>query len=181
MCIRDRENIATNKKSGSFFVSGGNGVDGIEWYRNGSGRLQVFIGGSTIISGSTILSNDFLTPDTITISRVSGVITARVNGISQGSSVNSSTLKISTLAQRPMGAWSNHASLYFYSLLVGVLHNWNPTASSHAAGTPILTDTIGGNNATGVNMPTDGSAWINLGGGISIPVIMNQLRNQGIN
>jgi len=39
------------------------------------------------------------------------------------------------------------------------------TASSHAAGTPILTDTIGGNNATGVNMPTDGSAWVDLGGG----------------
>jgi hypothetical protein len=49
--------------------------------------------------------------------------------------------------------------------------NFDPTASSHAAGTPILTDTIGGNNATGVNMPTDGSAWIDLGGGgISIAV-----------
>ena len=43
--------------------------------------------------------------------------------------------------------------------------NWDATASSHAAGTPILTDTIGGNNATGVNMPTDGSAWVDLGGG----------------
>ena len=41
---------------------------------------------------------------------------------------------------------------------------WDATASSHTAGTPILTDTIGGNNATGVNMPTDGSAWIDLGG-----------------
>ena len=42
---------------------------------------------------------------------------------------------------------------------------WDATSSSHAAGTPILTDTIGGNDATGVNMPTNGSAWINLGGG----------------
>ena len=50
-----------------------------------------------------------------------------------------------------------------------LIHNWDATASSHAAGTPVLTDTIGGNSATGVNMPTDGSAWLNLGGsGISI-------------
>lgn len=46
--------------------------------------------------------------------------------------------------------------------------NLDATASSHTAGTPILTDTIGGNNATGVNMPTDGSAWIDLGGGSPI-------------
>mgnify|MGYP003691364579 CR=1 FL=1 len=53
----------------------------------------------------------------------------------------------------------------------GASFNYDPTSSSHAAGTPILTDTAGGNNATGVNMPTDGSAWVNLGGGgISIVV-----------
>ena len=45
------------------------------------------------------------------------------------------------------------------------VHDWNATASSHASGTPVLTDTIGSNDATGVNMPTDGSAWIDLGGG----------------
>jgi hypothetical protein len=43
--------------------------------------------------------------------------------------------------------------------------SYDPTASSHAAGTPVLIDTVGGNDATGVNMPTDGSAWIDLGGG----------------
>lgn len=48
---------------------------------------------------------------------------------------------------------------------------YDPTASSHAAGTPVLTDTIGGNNATGVNMPTDGSAWVDLGGGGATGVI----------
>jgi hypothetical protein len=61
--------------------------------------------------------------------------------------------------------------------------NYDATASSHSSGTPILSD-ISGNaqDGTGVNMPTDGSAWLDLGGGgISIPVIMNQLRNQGIN
>ena len=49
--------------------------------------------------------------------------------------------------------------------------NLDATASSHAAGTPIWTDVIGGNNATGVNFPTDGSAWVDLGGGgISLSV-----------
>ena len=64
-------------------------------------------------------------------------------------------------------------SVVIYSDLTktNVINNWDATASSHAAGTPVLTDTIGGNNATGVNMPTDGSAWIDLGGsGISIAV-----------
>lgn len=48
----------------------------------------------------------------------------------------------------------------------GVLtYNWDATTSSHAAGTPILSDIVSGNDATGVNMPTDGSAWVDLGGG----------------
>ena len=51
------------------------------------------------------------------------------------------------------------------------LFNWDATASSHAAGTPLLTETVAANSATGVNMPTDGSAWLDLGGsGISIAV-----------
>jgi hypothetical protein len=53
---------------------------------------------------------------------------------------------------------------------------WDATASSHAAGTPILTDTINSNNTTGVNMATggtvaNGGVWLDLGGsGISIAV-----------
>ena len=58
----------------------------------------------------------------------------------------------------------------------GASFNYDPTSSSHAAGTPILTDTAGGNNATGVNMPTDGSAWVNLGGsGTSITATLGTI------
>ena len=39
------------------------------------------------------------------------------------------------------------------------------TASSHAAGTVVVSETINNQDATGVNMPTDGSAWVDLGGG----------------
>ena len=54
-------------------------------------------------------------------------------------------------------------------------------ASSHSAGTPVITDTTSGFNATGVNMPTAGigqagSAWVDLGGsGISIAVTLGTI------
>ena len=44
---------------------------------------------------------------------------------------------------------------------------WDATASDHSntGAQPVLTDTVGTNDATGVNFPTDGSAWVDLGGG----------------
>jgi len=44
-------------------------------------------------------------------------------------------------------------------------HDANSSDRSNTGQQPILTDTAGGNNATGVGLPTDGSAWIDLGGG----------------
>lgn len=47
-------------------------------------------------------------------------------------------------------------------------YKWDATASDHSGSTdqPVLTDTVGGNNATGVNFPSfDPSVWIDLGGG----------------
>lgn len=41
----------------------------------------------------------------------------------------------------------------------------DPDASSHGTGTPVLLDTANSNDATGVNMATDGSVWINTGSG----------------
>lgn len=46
-----------------------------------------------------------------------------------------------------------------------LIHKWDATPSNHGSGTPLLLDTVGSNDATGVNMPTDGSAWVDLGGG----------------
>ena len=44
--------------------------------------------------------------------------------------------------------------------------NYSPTASdrSNTGLQPVLVDTIGGNDATGVNFPTNGGAWFNYGG-----------------
>lgn len=46
---------------------------------------------------------------------------------------------------------------------------WDATASDHSntGVQPALLDTVGGNNATGVGFPTDGSAWVDLGGDVS--------------
>ncbi|HHZ94209.1 MAG TPA: hypothetical protein EYN67_01335, partial [Flavobacteriales bacterium] len=61
---------------------------------------------------------------------------------------------------------TNIGYIIFRDSIAGTeLFNWDATASSHAAGTPVLLDITGGNDATGVNMPTDGSAWVDLGGG----------------
>lgn len=65
-----------------------------------------------------------------------------------------------------------------------VIHRWDATASVNGAsppiGTPILIDTIGGNNSTGVNMPTDGSAWIDLGGGGITVTVQDLTQSQTI-
>ncbi len=58
------------------------------------------------------------------------------------------------------------AKIKLHSLSVSGLFDLDATASDHSAGgQPVLKDTVGGNNATGVNFPTDGSAWVDLGGG----------------
>lgn len=46
------------------------------------------------------------------------------------------------------------------------LYKWSPDDSDHSNTglQPLLVETVGGNDATGVNFPTDGSAWIDLGG-----------------
>jgi hypothetical protein len=56
---------------------------------------------------------------------------------------------------------------------------WDATASDHSntGVQPELLDTVGGNNATGVGFPTDGSAWVDLGGGIT-PVDVGILSSQ---
>lgn len=51
---------------------------------------------------------------------------------------------------------------------------YSPNASdrSNTGEQPVVVDTIGGNNAIGVGFPTDGSAWVNLGGAEE-PTVVN--------
>ena len=107
---------------------------------------------------------------TVEITRNGNAHELFINGISQGTVSNSAT---STQNVLTIGRASSDFSQFNLLLMElydapsggSLISAYDATASSHASGTPVLTDTVGGNNATGVNMPTDGSAWINLGGG----------------
>jgi len=100
-----------------------------------------------------------------------------IDGVSQGTVSSSGT---SSAVKGYIGRANNSNTaaiklikMQLWDANVGgsLLSNYDATNSSHAAGTAVLTDTVGGNNGTGVNMPTDGSAWVDLGGGgISIEV-----------
>ncbi len=53
----------------------------------------------------------------------------------------------------------------------------DPTASNRGSGAqPVVSDTVGANDAQGNNFPTDGSAWVDLGGGaITYTLTLNPL------
>ena len=100
-----------------------------------------------------------------------------IDGVSQGT-VSSSGTSSAVKGYIGRANNSNTAAIKLIKMQLwdaneggSLLSNYDATTSSHAAGTAVLTDTVGGNNGTGVNMPTDGSAWVDLGGGgISIAV-----------
>lgn len=65
----------------------------------------------------------------------------------------------------PNGTRIGNTSVYINDVLV---RYYDATASDHSGSTdqPILVDTVGSNNATGVGFPSfDASVWVNLGGG----------------
>ena len=135
---------------------------------NNLGIIRVRIDGTIKNSVDSVAQGDQFT---LLITRTASLYAISLNGVHQFDIVE--TADMSEL----LGFCQSNFQ-YEGDLLTSTLNNgtsdtalWDATASSHAAGTPVLTDTIGGNDATGVNMPTDGSAWVDLGGsGISIAV-----------
>lgn len=82
-------------------------------------------------------------------------------------------------AYAPSDTQAGNTQVYIDDVLV---RDYDFDGSFHGAQSPLTVDeTVSSSDLTGVNMVTDGSAWIDLGSDVSIPVIMNQLRNQGIN
>jgi hypothetical protein len=138
------------------------------------GQLQSFISsnGTTTDTGPTfsISSN---TIHTIELEKVGAILSLNVDsGTAATAAVFSGAVHSPTSLTR-FGCKNTNIPSDFMGMelqtmtleISSVIDNaWDATASSHAAGTPVLTDTVGANNATGVNMPTDGSAWVDLGG-----------------
>lgn len=95
-----------------------------------------------------------------------------VNAIPETDVVASNTSRfglITQLGRRQASIYTGEAQLEYFTYddtnSVANSRDWDATSSFHGAGTPILDDILNGFDATGVNMPTDGSAWIDLGGG----------------
>lgn len=96
-----------------------------------------------------------------------------INDSLEDSGTLSSTTRwfIQSIAKSSIPTNINVKAMSFYKDDV-LIHNYSAEESdrSNTGQQPVLIDTIGGNNATGVNFPTDGSAWVDLGGGGSIDV-----------
>lgn len=160
----------TYPRSWKMFVSGG---------KFGIIHNSNWTGGGIISSGNISTSTLYNVKATLS----GGNFQLHLNNVLQGSSSRSTINKpsyLTTFGWR--GTGSTHADISIITVdckdLTTTSNNrfYDATSSSHAAGTPILDDTIGGNDATGVNMPTDGSAWINLGGsGISIAATLGTI------
>jgi len=135
----------SSSTNGSFMASGGTSTGGLEFYRNSSGRLQVFLSGSSRFSGSSAISNDKSSPSELIIERVGAQISFTLDGVLQGSIIEAGDLYISTIGERPNGGWVRSPEMSLYSLVVQGLHNYDPSASS---GTGQLIDTVSGNHGT---------------------------------
>ena len=172
-CIRDNS-------SSAYFVGRGGASSGFESsIRLLDTSVRVRYGGTSVtFSGLSVpISASVLT---VEITRNGNTHELFINGISQGTVSNSATSTSTVLTIGRAGSDFSQFDLLLMELYDSpsggaLISAYDATASSHASGTPVLTDTgTAGNDATGVNMPTDGSAWVNLGGsGISVTALLN--------
>jgi len=136
-------------------------------YLSGSGTVRMEFDGS--VARNWAIGLDVTLLQVVEFRRTSGQLDLYIAGVLQsgGFSSNTDTFTDSSVFGINFNTVTQQGKLEYIELDINgtPIHAWDATASSHTSGTPILTDTIGGNNATGVNMPTDGSAWIDLGGG----------------
>lgn len=137
-----------------------------QWIGRYQSKHTLYWGGINRQAEIMLVDTDY----TYIITRISNSVEWKINGASKGFAVNANDLYLRDIFKTTIGQ-IEYLKVTDNTI---VIHNLDATASSHAAGTPVLTDTIGGNNATGVNMPTDGSAWVDLGGGgitVTVPFI----------
>jgi len=155
---------------------------------NNTDRLIVATDGSRVLFTERSINADWtglsIDPEDIIELDVpggAGGVELLVNGVSQGFKRAGSNVRISLMILGENNNTYLGADVEYFNFVTsddGTLDRlYDATASSHAAGTPVLSD-ISGNtqDATGVNMPTAGlvgagGVWLDLGGsGISIGV-----------
>lgn len=162
-------------------VSGGNGID---LYRNNSGKYQIFLNSQSQIVSTTNASNSNDTPDIVRVERVGSTFTLRVNGVSQGTfSLTPLEVKLERIFHR--AGWATYGNQALYSLTITGSTNLNyDTNASGGTGT-ILPETVSGQNGTqGGTWPADDSEWVPYSTG-TVPVaftgtIPNQSATVGV-
>ncbi len=105
---------------------------------------------------------------TLRVTRSGTAYTLHVDGVLKDTVVSSEVFTGGFIAIGKFpGTLADKAKIEYLSV-TGTISNdvyLDATASDHVPGTVTWLDTVSGNNATGANMPTDGSAWVDLGGG----------------
>lgn len=130
------------------------------WLGRWNGNFLFYWGG--VIHGDRpVFSAD--TEYTVRLWRVGSTCQYTINSTTYTAFTNSKNLVITRFSDTGGLRFSGYIE-YF---TINGLHDWDSDASDHSNTgiQPVWVDTIGGNNVTGVNMSTDGSAWIDLGGG----------------
>ena len=111
--------------------------------------------------------------------RTSGTLELFVDGVSQGTQASTQSFSGFGVVGGNFNTATIAGSLQYLRIdVAGVsVLDLNPDSSDHSntGQQPVLVDTVGSNDATGVNMPTDGSAWIDLGGGATSATISESI------
>lgn len=142
-----------------------------------SNNFTLYAGGATTLLASAITFPASDVTLDLTVDYVANTAILIVDGVTAFSgSVSANTSRVNGTLFRafareggffaPSGTRIGNTEIYIDDVLV---RDYDFDGSSHGPGT-VTVDEAGGDDWTGVNMPTDGSAWIDLGGVISITV-----------
>ena len=179
--ISARLKIADGDASGDLrliaFDPSGAAFYGFGVYNN---KLRIYARGNnsqaTALSSSQTIDTDTFFDAVWQFNKSTGKASVFVDAVETSTTNASNTSHNTTLTSSVVGATTTSSGFIKAQMsYVEILDTTTPansfkldaTASDHSnTGTqPVLVDTIGGNNAVGVNFPTDGSAWVDLGGG----------------
>lgn len=172
------DTFLTGNLSSTMIVIGNDSNTGNYLASYANGNLEFRLGSTTPspLLGGLVANTEY----NYTITRVGTLVTVVVDSLGSVSFNQSATAVFNAFGRFSPGS-------YFDGQYRGItvfdngtdVRNYDVNSSSTGAGPVILTDTIGGLNAIGVNTPTDGSAWINLGGS-GITVTVTESRSQRV-
>lgn len=166
--------------------SGNHRILGGVTFAASSPRIILFSGGNATLYGDGGVNKSFAVSIDTTVDRevefrrVSGDLGIYYDGVIQGSTLASTQVftdfKVigGNFSTATIASELQYLEIDVASTFVAA---FSAAESDHVSGAPVLTETIAGNDATGVNMPTDGSAWIDLSAAEGR--IMGSLAGQG--